>query len=92
MSLGRGEEGEVVATVSHRGGHEGQGEPHPGGGQMGAQQQRPNSRWDQVGQNVLHGVGVDGHYADRGGPLVMALVDPLVEARVVQQPGTVLLL
>ena len=41
---------------------------------------------------MLHGVGVDGHYADRGGPLVMALVDPLVEARVVQQPGTVLLL
>ena len=90
VGLGRGEEGEVVSTVSHSSGHEGQGEPHPGGGQVGAQQQRPNGWGNQVGQDVLHRVSVDGHDANGGSPLMVALVDVLVETRVVEQPGMTL--
>ena len=75
----------MVAAVGNSGGHEGQGKPHPGSGQVGPQQQGTQGRWQQVGHHMLHRVGIDGHDANRSSPLVVALVDVLVDAGMVKQ-------
>ena len=42
----------------------------------------------EVGEYVLHGVSVDSYDTDRRSPLVVLLVDMLVQSRMVQQPGS----
>ena len=84
VGLGRREEGEVVARVGDAGGCQRQAKPEPGGADV-----RPHEEWahdggQQVREDVLHGVGVETDDANRGRPLVVLLVDVLVQARVVQ--------
>ena len=44
----------------------------------------PDGGWEYAGEEVLDGVGVDGGGGDGGGPLVVLLVDVLVDRLVVQ--------
>ena len=87
MRLGGGQEGQVVAAVGDDGRGLGRNQPHPHHGDVGGHEQRANEGWQDVGQDVLHRVGVEGQDANGGGPLMVLLVVALVEARVVQQPG-----
>lgn len=70
----------MEAGVGVQGGEDGDGEPEPRGGGVAPQQKGPQERREEVGEDVLHRVAVDGGDGDGGGPLVVALVDVLVEA------------
>ena len=87
MCLGRGQEGEVIAAVRHAGGQKGDGEPHPSGCNVRAQEDGPQHWGQQVTQHMLHGVGVDGCHANGGCPLMVHLVDALVKIGLVKQSG-----
>ena len=89
VCLGGRHEGQVVATVSHRGVQDDQEVPQPDHGEV-----RPHDDWShtdrhQVREEVLQRVGINGHDADRSGPLVMSLVDVFVQQRMVSQPAGV---
>ena len=84
MGLGRREEGEVVARVGDAGGRQRQAKPEPGGADVGPHEEWAHDGGQQVREDVLHGVGVQADDADRGRPLMVLLVDVLVQARVVQ--------
>lgn len=86
VRFGRREKGQVVARVRVEGGEDGQAEPEPRGGQVRAQQEHAQERRHQVREDVLHRVAVDGRHCDRRRPLVVFLVDQLVQVPVVQQP------
>lgn len=49
MKLGGGQEGEVVSTVGDGGADQSHAVPHGGGGHMGAQEDRPESHRQHVG-------------------------------------------
>ena len=85
MSLGRRQEGEVVAAVGDAGRAEGEREPQPGGADVRAHDERAKHRRQDVGHDVLDRVRIDANDADRCRPLMVLLVDVLVEARVVQE-------
>lgn len=87
MGLGRREEGEVEPGVCVERGEDGDGEPQPGRGCVRAEEQGAQEGREEVGEDVLHRVAVDGGDGDGGGPLVVALVDVLVEAAGVEEPG-----
>ena len=86
VSLGRGEERQVVSAVCVERRERRQGEPQPGGRHMRAQQYDAHERWYQVRAYVLERVAIDRGDRDWRRPLVMLLVDVLVEVAVVEQP------
>ena len=54
---------------------------------MGAHEEWTKPHWPKVGQNVLDWVSVDGDDASRSSPLVVDLVDVLVELWMVEEPA-----
>jgi hypothetical protein len=46
---------------------------------MGAQENRTKYRWQEVAQNVLYRMSVDGGDTNRSSPLMMHLVKTLVQ-------------
>lgn len=50
VELGRGQEGEVVSTVGDGGADQGHAVPHGGGGDVRAQDHRPDDHRQQVGE------------------------------------------
>ncbi len=50
VELGGGQEGEVVSTVRDGGADQSHAIPHGGGGQVGAQEHRPDSHRQHVGE------------------------------------------
>ena len=85
MELWRGEEGQVVAAVVHQHVDSGQEDPQPDGGRVGAQQDGTHHDGHHVDKEVLHGMGVGSGDGDGTLPLMMLLVDVLVEEAVVAQ-------
>ncbi len=53
MVLGGGQEGEVVSAVGDGGADQCQAVPHGGGGQVGAQNDRPDHHWQHVGNLTM---------------------------------------
>lgn len=53
---------------------------------MRATQDWSQHRWEQIGQHMLERVSVETHYTNRCRPLMMDLVDMLVQSGMVQQP------
>ena len=78
----------MVAAVRHGGRHESQTEPHPGGGQVRTHDEWAQHGWQEVGHDMLYGVGVHGHQAERGRVLMVDLVDVFVQLGVVEQSET----
>ena len=62
------------------------GVPQPGDGEMGAHDEWTEPDRPDVGEDVLYGVGVDGDDSSGGSPLVVDLVNVLVEPGMVKQP------
>ena len=54
---------------------------------MGAHQQGPKQRGNQVGHDVFNWMSVEADDTNRSGPLVMLLVDVPVQSGMVEQPG-----
>ena len=54
---------------------------------MRTHEERPEPDWPQVGENMLNRVCIDGDYAGRGCPLMVDLVDVLVELGVMKEPA-----
>ena len=84
MALRGGQEGEVVARVVDGGADDDQGEPQPRHGEVRAHEQRAPHYGSQVDHIVLQRVTVDGGDANWGGPLVVRLMNVLVETRMVE--------
>ena len=66
--------------------HNGQSVPQPGDREVRPHDDWPQGYWEVVGENLFHGVTVDGGYSSRCCPFVVRLVDVFVETRVVEQP------
>lgn len=75
----------MVAAVRVDGGGLGQHNPHREGSDMRAHDQRAQHDGEGVGEDVLDGMGVDGYHADGRGPLMVLLVNVLVESGMVGQ-------
>ena len=86
MCLWRGQEREVVSTVADGRVHNGQSIPQPGDREVGPHDDWPQGYWEVVGENLFHRVAVDGGYSSRCCPLMVRLVNVLVETRVVEKP------
>lgn len=86
VGLGRREERQMIARVSVQGGQYGQAEPKPGRSHVRTEQEHPEEGWQQVGTYVFQGMTVDGRHGHRSRPLVVLLVDVLVEVSIVEQP------
>lgn len=86
VELGGGEEGEVVSTVGDGGADQSQAVPHAGGGQVGAQDHRPQCHRPNVGDHVLQRMSVYAYESNGSGPLVVLFVETLVEDGMVEQP------
>ena len=76
----------MVAGVGVESRGESHAEPEPGNGDMRAEKEGTDGRREQVGEDVLHRVAVEGGETDRGSPLMVLLVDVLVHPLVVEQP------
>lgn len=87
VGLGRREEGQVVPAVGVDGAEVGEAAPQPDRGRVRAQEYRPEDDRSDVGDDVLHGVRVQGGHRDGALPLVVPLVEMLVQQAVVEQPG-----
>ena len=87
MGLVGGQEGEVVASVRHCRGEDCQEVPQPDDREVRPHQDGTQSNGSQVDHIVLQRVTVDGGDANWGGPLVVRLMDVLVETRMVTKPG-----
>lgn len=85
VGLGTGKEGQMVARVGVEGGEDGQSEPQPGGGHMAAHEKDAQEGRQQIAEDVLNGMAIDGRHRNGGRPLVMLLVDVLVNVLVMQQ-------
>lgn len=85
MGLGAGKEGQMVAGVGVEGGEDGQGEPEPGGGHVTAHEKDAHEGGQQVAEDVLDGMAIDRRDRDGGRPLVVLLVDVLVDVLVVEE-------
>lgn len=85
MRLGTGKEGQMVARVGIQGGENGQGEPEPGGGHMAAHEKDAHEGGQQIAEDVLDGMTIDRSDRNGGRPLVVLLVDVLVDVLVVEQ-------
>ena len=89
MSLIGWKEGEVVATVSHGGIEYCHGVPQPCHGEVGTHDEGTEPDGPQVGQKVLNRVGIDGDDTSGGSPLMMDLVDVLVEFWMMKKPACI---
>lgn len=74
----------MVAAVGDRGVEDGQGVPEPGHGQVGTHEQGTRSEWAQVDNVMLQRVTGDGGDSDGSRPLVVDLVDVLVNTGMVE--------
>ena len=77
----------MIATVLHCGVEDHKGKPHPHHNEVG-----PHDCWSEgdgykVDQHKLHRVAVHRHYTSRSCPLVVDLVDVLVQQTIVEQPA-----
>ena len=79
----------MVAAVRDDGRCLGDHQPHAHGANVGTHDHRTQHGRQGVGEDLLDGVGVDGDDADRGRPLMMLLVNVLVELGVVGQSARV---
>ena len=86
VGLGRRQEGEVVATVGDCGRKKRETEPERGRSDVRTHDQRTCSSGHHVRDDMLDGMCVDGANTNWCLPLVMDLVDMLVEERVVECP------
>lgn len=86
MSLRRGQEGEMVATMGDSCVHDGENIPEPGDGKVGAHYDRTQGYWEEVREDLFKRMAIDGGYSNRSCPLVVRLVDVFVETRVVEYP------
>ena len=89
VELGGGQEGEVIATVLHCGVEDHKGKPHPHHNEVG-----PHDYWSEgdgykVDQYKLHRMAVDRHYTSGSCPLMVDLVDVLVQQTMVKQPAEI---
>ena len=87
VELGGGQEGEVIATVLHCGVEDHKGKPHPHHNEVG-----PHDYWSEgdgykVDQYKLHRMAVDRHYTSGSCPLMVDLVDVLVQQTMMKQPA-----
>lgn len=82
-------EGKMVATVSHSGVEQGHRVPEPSDREMGAHDERAEPDRPDVGEDVLNRVGVDRDDAGWSSPLVMDLVNVLVEFWMMKEPASV---
>lgn len=87
VGLRRREEGQVVPGVGVDGAEVGEAAPEPEHGRVRAQEDRPDDDGGDVGDDVLEGVRVQGRHRDGALPLVVPLVEVLVQQAVVEQPG-----
>ena len=76
----------MVPAVAHCGVEDGHTVPQDGHGEVGPHDQRTGKDRHEVHEHVLQRVAVHGDYSDRCRPLVVCLVDVLVEEPVVAQP------
>lgn len=86
VSLGWGEEGPVVAGVGVESRDDGDGEPQVGSSDVGPDDEHSEERRQEVTEHVLHWVAVDGGHGHWRSPLVVSLVNVLVQLSPVQQP------
>ena len=86
MCLWGRNERKVVSTVSERCVQDGHGVPQPNHREVRPHQQRAGKNGREVCHDVLDGVAVNGSDGHWSGPLVMDLVDVLVQQRKVDQP------
>ena len=86
MSLGGGQEGEMVSTVGDGRVHDGQNVPEPGNGEVGAHDDRTQRYWEEVRDDLFERMTVDGGYPNRRCPLVVSLMDVFIDTRVVEYP------
>ena len=80
------EEGQVVSTVRNSSVKHSHRVPEPGHREVRAHEERTKPHRPNIRQDVLNRVGVDWDYPSRGGPLVVDLVDVLVELWMVKEP------
>lgn len=83
MRLGTGKERQMIAGVGVECWKDGQGEPQPRGGHMAAHEKDAQKGRQQVAKDVLNGMAIDGRHRDGGRPLMMLLMDVLVDVLVV---------
>lgn len=76
----------MVATVRDGGRQQGNGEPHPDRAQVRLHQQGAQDRGKQVTDDVLNRVGIQGDYAYRSSPFVVAFMYVGVQISVVHHP------
>lgn len=69
----------MVAGVGVESGDDSDGEPQVGRGDVGADKEHTQERRQQVAEHVLHRVTVDGSHGHRGSPLMVPLVNVLVQ-------------
>ena len=86
MRLRGRKEREMVPAVANHSADGCHGVPQPGHGEV-----RTHDEWtchgrEEDGDNVLHWVDVQGGHSHRGCPLMVHLVDVLVEVRVMEEP------
>ena len=86
VRLGRHHERQVVAAVVVQRHHDDAAQPQPRRGQVRIQQDDADRRRQQVGHQVFQRVAVNGHERHRRRPLVVLLVDVLVDHRMVEHP------
>ena len=75
----------MVPGVNIDGVEESNGVPHPQQGEVGTHDEWSQEHWCNVGHHMLQRVGVDTGDADRGGPLVVHLVNVFVDLAMVEQ-------
>lgn len=85
VRLRTGEERQMVPGVGVQRRQNDQRKPQPGDRHVTAQHEDSQKRRHQVAENVLDRMAVDGGDGDRGRPLVVLLVDVLVDVSVVQK-------
>lgn len=76
----------MVATVGDGSDGQGQGKPDGDGGQVGTHHYWTHHRRQHVGDHMLDRVSIERGDANGSCPLVMFLVDILVECWVVKEP------
>ena len=76
----------MVATVGRNGVHYGQGVPDPDYGEVGAHDEGTHPHGPDAREDMLNGVRVHGNDTSGGRPLMVDLVDVLVELRMMEYP------
>lgn len=87
MSLRWWEEWQMISTMGIKGAEDGEADPEPDSSNVWAKDQRAKEYRREVGTDVLQWVGIDSCDGNGALPLVVHLVEVLVEQPVVEQPG-----